>query len=108
MNFVISLFRDTMVFDVSLLDCANLLLGHPYQQDYPVVYHDKTHQYHLQLEGHTYVLTYAAPKSTQPITGHETIKQVGLNKHVSLFLVHPIKEGNFYQPCPSKHGSSAP
>jgi len=49
--------------DVSPLDCVNLLLGLPYQQDRNVVYLAKTHQYKLSKYGHTYILT-AAPTPT--------------------------------------------
>jgi hypothetical protein len=56
-TFAIGTFHDTVICDVSPLDCVNLLLCLPYQQDRQVVYHAKTHQYHLQQDGCTYVLT---------------------------------------------------
>ena len=98
MTFAIGPFRDTVMFGVSPLDCVVLLLGLPYQQARHVVYHAKTHQYHLQQEGHTYVLTCIAPKSTQPVTKHASIKNVSLNKDVSLCLVHPTKPDNLTNP----------
>jgi hypothetical protein len=63
-TFAIGPFRDTVTCDVSPLDCVDLLLCLPYQQARHVVYHAKSHQYHLQLDGHTYVLTSSAPKPT--------------------------------------------
>ena len=64
------------------------------------MFHAKTHQYHFQQEGRTYVLTSVVPKSTQPITGHASLKQVSLNKDVSLCLVRPIKPDNLTNPAP--------
>jgi hypothetical protein len=89
-----------VVCDVSPLDCVDLLLGIPYQQAQNIVYHAKFHKYHLQHEGHTYVLTSSTPHSTQPLTRQATIKQVNLNKYVSLCLVHPIKPDHLTNPTP--------
>jgi hypothetical protein len=67
LNIVLSLFSigqfKFFLCDVSPLDCVNLLLGLPYQQDRNVVYLAKTHQYKLSKYGHTYILT-AAPTPT--------------------------------------------
>jgi hypothetical protein len=41
-TFSIGPFRDTMICDMSPLDCVDLLLGLPYQQNWQVVYHSKT------------------------------------------------------------------
>jgi len=48
MTFFIGPFQDTMLCDVSPLDCVDLLLGLPYQHDQKDMYHAKTRQYHLQ------------------------------------------------------------
>jgi hypothetical protein len=87
-----------VVCDVSPLDCVDLLLRLPYQQTRNIVYHAKFYKYHLQHEGHTYVLTSFSPHSTQPLIEQETVKQVTLNKYVSLCLVHPIKQDHITNP----------
>jgi hypothetical protein len=92
--FLIIPFRDIVVCDVSSLDCFDLLLGIPYQQAQHTIYHAKSHQYHLQHEGRTYVLTSSALKSTQPITDHTTVNQVSMNQCLSLCLVCPINLDN--------------
>lgn len=46
------------------------------------------------------MLTSATLKSTQPITRHESIKKVSLNKDASLCLVHPIEPDNLTNPTP--------
>jgi len=46
--FAIGPFHDTMVCDVSPLDCADLLHGIPYQTQRQAIYHTRTNQYHLQ------------------------------------------------------------
>jgi hypothetical protein len=100
MTFTIVPFRDTMVCDVSPLDCVDILLELPYQQALNVIYDTKFHKYHLQHEGCTYFLTSSTPHSTQPLTRKSTIKQVNLNKYVSLCLVHPIKLDHLTKPTP--------
>ena len=45
------------------------------------------------------MLTSTAPKSTQPVTRHASIKHVSLNKDVSLCLVRPIKPDNLTNPA---------
>jgi hypothetical protein len=99
-TFAIGPFWDTVVCDVSPLDCADMLLGIPYQQAHNIVYHAKFHKYHLQHEGCTYVLTSSTPQSTQPMTRQAIVKQVSLNKYVSLCLVHPIKLDHLTIPTP--------
>jgi hypothetical protein len=47
-TFTIGPFHDTVIYDMSPLDCDDLLLGLPYQQDQQSVYHAKTHQYHIK------------------------------------------------------------
>eukprot|EP00253_Pinus_taeda_P007128 PITA_07128 len=99
-TFAIGPFRDTVVCDVSPLDCADLLLGIPYQEARHAVYHATNHQYHLQHDGHTYVLTSSASTSTQPSIGKAPIMRVNLNQDVSLCLVRPVKPDNLTNPVP--------
>jgi hypothetical protein len=99
-TFVIDPLWDIVVCDVSPLDYVDLLLGLPYQQDRNIVYHAKLHKYHLQHEGPTYVLTSSIAHSTQPLTGQAAIKQVTLNKYVSLCLVRSIKPDHLTNPTP--------
>lgn len=61
-TFGIGPFWDSIVFGVSPLDCVNFLLGLPYEHARNVVYHAKAHQYHLQQDRRTYVLTSAKPQ----------------------------------------------
>jgi hypothetical protein len=93
-TFVIGPSWDTLLCNVSPLDCVNLLLVLPYQQDQYVSCHNKYHQYHLQHEGNTYVLTSSTLKSTQPITEKESLNQVSMNQCISLCLVFPINPHN--------------
>jgi len=60
-TFAIRPFYDMVICDVAPLDCANMLLGLPYQQACNVIYHAKTHRYHLQHEGRTYILNSTTP-----------------------------------------------
>jgi len=99
-TFAIGPFRDTVVCDVSPLDCADLLLGIPYQEARHAVYHATDHQYHLQHDGRTYVLTSSASTSTQPSIGKAPIMRVNLNQDVSLCLVRPVKPDNLTNPVP--------
>jgi hypothetical protein len=69
-------------------------LAFPTNMPRHTIYHAKSHQYHLQHEGCTYVLT-STLKSTQPIIDHTTVNQVSLNQCVSLCLVHPINLDNW-------------
>jgi hypothetical protein len=107
-TFAIGPFQDTMVCDVSPLYCVDMLLGLPYQHARNIVYHAKFHKYHLQHEGHTYVLTCSTPHSTQPLTRQATVKQVILNKYVSLCLVLPIKLDHLNNPTPQDMTSPLP
>eukprot|EP00253_Pinus_taeda_P035363 PITA_35363 len=78
-TFAIGPFRDIVVCDASPLDCADLLLGIPYQEARHAVYHATDHQYHLQHDGRTYVLTSSTSTSTQPSIGKAPIMRVNLN-----------------------------
>ena len=42
-TFAIGPFRDSVLFDVSLLDCLDILLGIPYQEQCDSIYHSRTH-----------------------------------------------------------------
>jgi hypothetical protein len=99
-TFTIGLFHDTVTCDVSPVDCVDLLLGLPYQQTRHDIYHAKSHHYHFQLDGRTYVLTSSSPKPTLSLTDKATVKQVNINKCISLCLVHHVKPDNFSTPTP--------
>ena len=62
--------------------------------------HATDHQYHLQHDGCTYVLTSSASTSTQPSIGKAPIMRVNLNQDVSLCLVCPVKPDNLTNPVP--------
>ena len=89
-----------MVCDVSPLDCADLLLGIPYQEARHAVYHATNHQYKLQHDGRTYVLTSSVSSSMQPSIGKAPTMRVNLNQSVSSCLVRPIKPDNLTNPVP--------
>ena len=87
-------FKDRVTCLVSPLDYAEFLLRLPYQQARQVVYHAKSHQYHLQLVGCTYVLYSSPLKSTHHITNQASLNQVSGNQCVSFFFVCPIDPNN--------------
>lgn len=86
-TFTIGPFHDVVTCDVAPLDCTDLLLGIPYQQDRHTVYHAKTHRYHLRHQGCTYMLTSSNHPSLQTSLS-------SLNQCVSLCPVRPIKPDN--------------
>ena len=86
-TFDIGPFRDMVLCHVSPLDCVDLLLGIHYQEQHHVLYHARTHQYHLQQDGCTCVLTSSSLKSHPLLPGQATVCQVNLNKSISLCLV---------------------
>lgn len=91
-TFAIGPFRDTILCDVSPLDCADLLLGIPYQEEHNAFYLARNHQYHFQLEGHTYVLTNSTPKAARLLSVNAAIRHVSLNQCHHLFLVRSVKD----------------
>jgi hypothetical protein len=107
-TFVIVPFWDTVVCGVSSLECDDMLLGIPYQQDWNIFYHAKFNKYHLQHEGRTYVLTSSTPQSKQPMTRQAVVKQVSMNKYVSLCLVRPIKLDHMSIPTPEDMAPQLP
>jgi hypothetical protein len=96
-NFSIGQFKDTVLCDVSPLDCVDLLLGIPYQSQISAIYLAKSLQYKITKEGHTYILTAAKPR---PPSTKEQIPHVHLNQCVSLDLVHKITPNNTMHPIP--------
>jgi len=83
--------------DVAPLYCAYILLDLPYQGARNVVYHEKTHQYHLQLQGHTYVLTL----TNNPSHSNPNLK-TSPNQCISLCLIRPLKANNLTNPFPKE------
>ena len=55
-TFSIGQFKDTIISDVSPLDCFDLLHGKPYQAQRNSIYMAKYHEYKLPKYGHTYIL----------------------------------------------------
>ena len=90
-TFAIVQFKDTVLGDVSPLDCLDLLLGIPYQSQRNSIYMAKACQYKLTKEGHTYILIEAPPKAP---TTKQTIPHVQLNQRVNFCLVRPIPINN--------------
>jgi hypothetical protein len=90
-NFSIFQFKDTVLYDVSPLDCVDLLLGIPYQTQINAIYIAKSRQYKITKEGHTYILIATKPK---PPSTKEQIPHGHLNQCVSLCLVHKITPNN--------------
>ena len=90
---------------MSHLDCVDLLLGIPYQEQCHVVYHAHYHQYHLTQNGCTDVLTSSSLKAPPLLEGQDVIHQVILNKALSLCLVCPLKPDQAPQPLPSDMSS---
>jgi hypothetical protein len=96
-NFSIGQFKDTVLCDVSPLDCVDFLLYIPYQTQINAIYLAKSHQYKITKEGHTYILIAAKPR---PPSTKEQIPHVHLNQCVSLYLVHKITPNNTMHPVP--------
>jgi hypothetical protein len=94
-TFAIGQFKDIVLYDVSHLDCADLLLSIPYQTQSNAIYLAKSRLYKITKEGHTYILTAAKLK---PPSTKEKIPHVNLNQSVSLCLVHPITLNNTMHP----------
>jgi len=90
-TFAIGPFRDSVLCDVSPLDCADFLLGIPYQEQRDAVYHARIHQYHLKQDSSTYVLTSSSLKAPPLLTGQAAVRRVSLNKYISLRFVRPIQ-----------------
>jgi hypothetical protein len=91
LTFSIDPFCDIVLCDVSPLDCANVLLGIHYQELSHVVYHAHNHQYHIQKDDCTYVLTSSSLKVTALISNQPHVRQINLNNSISLCLVLPLK-----------------
>lgn len=77
----------------------DIFLGLPYQQARCIVYHAKSHQYHLQDMGRTYLLT-SALKSTKRLISNMGIPQVSLNRCDSSCLVFSIPPDHLSHPVP--------
>jgi len=83
-TFSIRQLKDTILCDVSPLDCLDLLLGIPYQAQRNAIYMAKSSQYKLRKYGQTYILTTTTPK---PPSTKDKILNVHLNQCVFLCLV---------------------
>ena len=68
-TFSIGKFHDYVLYDVSPLDCVDLLLGIPYQEQCQLFYRAHTHHYHLKHDKHTYVLMSCLLKSPPILVG---------------------------------------
>lgn len=90
-TFAIGQFKDTVLCDVSPLDCADLLLGLPYQSHRNAVYLAKNNQYKLTKDGRTYILTTPSPKASDK---EQKMPHVQLTHCTSLCLVRPIPPDN--------------
>jgi len=66
----------------------------PYQQAWNAIYNAKTHQYHLQHQGRTFVLTSFA----HPLMQSQNL--VNIIHYVSLFLTEALPSKNFHQSPP--------
>jgi hypothetical protein len=99
-TFAIGPFRDTVIWDVSPLDCVDILLGLPYQQDRQAVYHAKMHQYHLKQAGCTYVLTSLSITSPLSRTDTTTTHHVTNTNNVSMCLTHHVHPKNLTNQTP--------
>lgn len=69
-TFAIKPFKDSVLCDVSPLDCVDLLLGLPYQHSQKAIYMAHTHYYCINKDGHTYLLSLAPPKSKNKQENH--------------------------------------
>jgi hypothetical protein len=100
-TFSISPFHDTIICDMSPLDCTDVFLGTPYHELHHTVYHARNHQYNLQKDGCIYVLTSSFLKFVALRSDQTTIHQISLNKSISLCLVCPLKPDNPSHALPS-------
>ena len=82
--------------DVAPLDCADLLLGIPYQEARNSIYHAKNHQYQLQLDGRTYFFI-ATKQPPHPSTNPKN----SLNQCISLCLVQQVQADHVTNPTPT-------
>jgi len=98
-TFAIGQFKDTVICDVSPLDCADLLLGLPYQSHRNAVYLAKNNQYKLTKDGRTYILTTPSPKASDK---EQKMPHVQLTHCTSLCLVRPIPPDNTTHPVPER------
>jgi len=98
-TFAIGQFKDTLLCDVSPLDCSDLLQGIPYQTQRNAIYMAKSRQYKITKDGHTYILTVKTPK---PPTTKEKTPHVHLIQCVSLSLVRPVQPNNDTHPIPDE------
>ena len=71
-TFSIGQFKDTILYDVSPLDCSYLLLGIPYQSQINSIYMAKYNQYKFSNDSRTYIVTTAKleTRSTTEKTPH--------------------------------------
>jgi len=90
-TFAIGAFHDNVLYNVSPLDCSDLLLGIPYQTQRNAIYIAKSRQYKLTKEGRTYIQTIAKHKPSAP---KQPIPHVHFNQCVSLCLVCPVLADN--------------
>jgi hypothetical protein len=81
-----------VIWDMSPLDCVDLLLGLPYKQNRQALYDAKTHPYHLKSFGHTYVLTSYSITSPPPRTDTVATQHVINTSNVSLCLTHHFQQ----------------
>jgi hypothetical protein len=104
LTFAIDPFHNTVLCNVSPLDCADVLLGIPYQELHHVVYHARNHQYHLQKDGRTHILTSSSLKAPALLFNQPTVCKISLNKSIALCLVRSLKPDNPSHALPSNMG----
>jgi hypothetical protein len=100
-TFSIVHFHDIVLCNVSPLDYIDVLLGIPYQEIYHAIYHSHNHQYQIWKYENTYVLTSSSLKSTTLLFCQIVVRQISLNKSISLCLVNPLKPENLSRALPS-------
>jgi hypothetical protein len=95
-TFAIGQFKDIVLCDVSPLDCADLLLGIPYQTQRNDIYLAKSRQYKITKEGHTYILTTTKPK---PPSTKEQIPTCTLKPMCLSLFGAPNNTKQYHTPC---------
>jgi hypothetical protein len=86
MTFAIGPFQDIVDCDVSPLDCSDMILGLPYQQQCRALYDAQRNTYTLFKEKKAYKLTAATIPPPRP----GAVQQLSLHKCLSLHVLPPV------------------